>query len=273
MKHLVVCDRAGAIYRYRPERMNWAKAYVAKETNQEQRRGSLKAMLKGADVFVGLSTGNIVTDDMIRDMAHDPIVFALAVPTPEIEPAAARAGGAKVVATGRSDYPNTMDISLVFPGVFRGLLDCRARNIRLRTLLYAANALADMVRAGRAPRRLHRPPSVRLPGCASDRGGGGPRRGRGAAKRDLKSLPPTSRKRRALRLRRPPRPPMPSTRDEHKTFKEEAIELRRAPRRRARNSEQDPDSRSPHPEHALCSAGGARARRTSFAKTRPRCPS
>ena len=151
VKNLVVCDRAGAIYKYRPERMNWAKAYVAKETNPEGRRGSLAAMLKGADVFIGLSTGNIVTDDMIRSMAHDPIVFALAIPEPEIDPAAARAGGARVVATGRSDYANQMDVSLVFPGFFRGLLDARARNIRLRMLIYAAQALADMVK----PDELH----------------------------------------------------------------------------------------------------------------------
>ncbi len=151
VKHVVVCDRAGAIYRYRQERMNWAKSYIAKETNLEGRKGSLRAMLRGADVFVGLSTGNVVTDDMIREMNPDPIVFALSIPHPEIEPAAARAGGAKVIATGRSDYPNTMDISLVFPGVFRGLLDSRARNIRLRTLIYAAQALADMVK----PDELH----------------------------------------------------------------------------------------------------------------------
>lgn len=145
VKQLVVCDRAGAIYTYRAERMNWAKSYVAKETNQTRRQGSLDEMLRGADVFIGLSTGNIVTPDMIRSMAPDPIVFALAVPEPEISPALAREAGAKVVATGRSDYPNTMDVSLVFPGVFRGLLDARARDIRLRTLLYAARALADMV--------------------------------------------------------------------------------------------------------------------------------
>ncbi len=151
VRRLVVCDRAGAIYRYRPERMNWAKSYVAKETNHDRRQGSLATMLKNADVFVGLSTGDIVTDDMIRQMAHDPIVFALAVPQPEITPEAARAGGARIVATGRSDFANTMDVSLVFPGVFRGLLDSRAHNIRLRTLLYAARALADMVR----PDELH----------------------------------------------------------------------------------------------------------------------
>ena len=151
VRRLVVCDRAGAIYRYRPERMNWAKAYVAKETNLEQRKGSLASMLKGADVFIGLSTGDIVTDDMVREMASDPIVMPLAVPQPEILPDAARAGGARVIATGRSDYPNTMDVSLVFPGVFRGLLDSGSRNIRLRMLLYAARALADMVE----PDELH----------------------------------------------------------------------------------------------------------------------
>ncbi len=145
VRNLVVCDRAGAIYRYRPERMNWAKAYVAKETNVEQRSGSLREMLVGADVFIGLSTGDIVDEEMIRSMAADPIVLPLAVPHPEILPEAARAGGARVVATGRSDYPNTMDVSLVFPGFFRGLLDSGARNIRLRMMIYAAQALAGMV--------------------------------------------------------------------------------------------------------------------------------
>lgn len=151
VRKLVVCDRAGAIYRYRPERMNWAKSYVAKETNLDQRKGSLASMLKNADVFIGLSTGDIVTDDMIREMAPNPIVMPLAVPEPEIRPSAARSGGARVIATGRSDYPNTMDISLVFPGVFRGLLDSGSQNIRLRMLLASARALADMVQ----PDELH----------------------------------------------------------------------------------------------------------------------
>jgi malate dehydrogenase (oxaloacetate-decarboxylating) len=149
--NIVVCDRAGAIYKYRPERMNWAKSYVAKETNLEERRGSLADMLKGADALIGLSSDNIVTSEMIANMAPDPIVFALAIPTPEIDPEDARAGGARVIATGRSDFANTMDISLVFPGLFRGLLDCRARNIRLRTLIYAAKALSSMV----PPNQLH----------------------------------------------------------------------------------------------------------------------
>ncbi len=150
-KNVTVCDRAGAIYLYRPERMNWAKSYVAKETNLEGRHGSLSEMLEDADVFSGVSTGDIVTEEDIARMAPDAIVFALAIPTPEVDPAAAHAAGARVVATGRSDYANTMDISLVFPGVFRGLLDCRAHNIRLRTLVAAANALADMVK----PDELH----------------------------------------------------------------------------------------------------------------------
>ena len=147
VRDIVVCDRAGAIYPYRPERMNWAKVYLAKETNPEERKGSLADMLRGADVYIGVSTGDIVTGDMIATMAKDPIVFSLAVPTPEVSPADTRAAGAKVVATGRSDFPNMMDIALVFPGVFRGLLDSRARNIRLRTLVYAAEALAGMVPA------------------------------------------------------------------------------------------------------------------------------
>jgi malate dehydrogenase (oxaloacetate-decarboxylating) len=227
VKRLVVCDRAGAIYKYRPERMNWAKSYVAKETNQEGRRGSLQTMLKGADVFIGLSTGNIVTDDMIRSMADDPIVFALAVPEPEIDPAAARAGGARVVATGRSDYANAMDISLVFPGVFRGLLDSRARNIRLRTLIFAAHALAGMVR----PEELHADhivpslfdfrvaPAIAAAVVEATMAAG-------EAGRQVSPSEVAENTRRYVyegRLR----PPTPRTPGEQKTFREEAIELRR----------------------------------------------
>ena len=223
---LVLCDRAGAIYRYRPERMNWAKAYVAKETNQEGRSGPLSEMLKGADVFVGLSTGEIVTEEMVRSMASDPVVLALAVPVPEISPQAARAGGAKVVATGRSDYPNTMDISLVFPGVFRGLLDCRARNIRLRTLRYAAEALAAMVR----PDELHA--DFILPRTFDFRVAPAVAAAvvraaveSGEAGREVSPEAVAEKTRRFVyegRLL----PSRPSTRSESKTFREEAIELR-----------------------------------------------
>lgn len=147
VRDLIVCDRAGAIHQGRPHRMNWAKAYLAKETNPERRRGPLSEVLQGADVFIGLARGNIVTPEMIASMAPDPIVFALALPIPEIDPVLAKQAGAAVVATGRSDYSNMMDVSLVFPGVFRGLLDSGARNIRLRTLVYAAEALASLVPA------------------------------------------------------------------------------------------------------------------------------
>ncbi len=145
VRDIIVCDRAGAIYTGRPERMNWAKQYLAKETNVARRRGSLADMLRGADIFVGVSSEGILTPEMVASMAPDPIVVALSIPNPEIDPSLAKQAGAAVVATGRSDHPNMMDISLVFPGVFRGLLDSGGRNIRLRTLVYAAEALASLV--------------------------------------------------------------------------------------------------------------------------------
>jgi malate dehydrogenase (oxaloacetate-decarboxylating) len=226
VRDLVVCDRAGAVYKYRPQRMNWAKAYLAKETNLGGRRGSLAEMLVDADVFIGLSTGGIVSEEMVRAMAADPIVFALAVPEPEISPAAARAAGAKVVATGRSDYPNTMDVSLVFPGVFRGLLDGRSRNIRLRTLLYAAQALADIIQPDElhadyiVPRifdfRVAPAIAAAVVRAALEAGEAG---------RDIAPELVSERTRRYVyegRLL----PPKPSTRNEHRTFREEAIDLR-----------------------------------------------
>lgn len=145
VQNLIVCDRVGAIYNYRPEHMNWAKASVAKETNPDELKGTLEEIIVGADVFIGASTSDIVTAEMIRSMADDPVILAMAVPDPEIQPEIAQEAGAAVIATGRSDYPNTLDTSLVFPGVFRGLLDSGATNIRLRMLLAAARALADAV--------------------------------------------------------------------------------------------------------------------------------
>ena len=226
VRDLVVCDRAGALHKYRPERMNWAKAYLAKETNLAGRRGSLTQMLEGADVFIGLSTGGIVGEEMVRSMAPDAIVFALAVPEPEISPTAARAAGARVVATGRSDFPNTMDISLVFPGVFRGLLDSRARNIRLRTLLYAAQALADVIHPDElhadyiVPRifdfRVAPAVAAAVVRAALEAGEAG---------REIAPELVSERTRRFVyegRLL----PPKPSARGEHKTFREEAIDLR-----------------------------------------------
>ena len=148
-KEVIVCDRSGALVPYRTADMHWAKAYLAKETNLRRRTGSLAEMLVGADVFVGLSARNTLTPEMIRSMADDPIIFACAAPDPEIDPEEARKAGARVIATSRSDYPNQMDPALVFPGVFRGLLDARARNINMAILDGAARALADCVPANR----------------------------------------------------------------------------------------------------------------------------
>lgn len=148
-KEVIVCDRWGALYTYRPGAMNWAKSYVSKETNPDQRKGSLAEVLVGADVFVGLSAGNTLTAEMVGTMAEGAIVFALATPTPEISPEEARRGGARVIATSRSDYPNQLDIALVFPGIFRGLLDSRARDINMPILTGAAKALANCVHEDR----------------------------------------------------------------------------------------------------------------------------
>jgi len=155
VRKLIVCDRAGALHRYRASHMNWVKSEVARQTNPDNVSGSLAEVLKGADVFVGLSAANVLSPEMVASMAPDSIVFALAVPTPEIQPAEAKRAGAKIVATGRSDFPNQLDIALVFPGVLRGLLDAQARNVTTAVLLGAAKALADMVpEADRSPERI-----------------------------------------------------------------------------------------------------------------------
>ena len=154
-RQLIVCDSAGALHKYRASHMDWVKSEIARQTNPQNADGSLADVLKGADVFVGLSAANVVSPEMVSSMAQDAIVFALAVPTPEISPAEARRAGAKIVATGRSDFPNQMDIALVFPGVLRGLLDVQARNVTPAILLEAAKALAAVVpEADRSPERI-----------------------------------------------------------------------------------------------------------------------
>ncbi len=144
-RHIVVCDRAGAVHTYRPSDMNWVKAEIARQTNPENVDGPLAKAIIGADVFIGLSAPQILTPEMVSRMAADPILFALAVPTPEISPAEAKRAGAKIVATALCDYPNQLDIALVFPGVLRGLLDVQARNVTTQMLLAAADALAGLV--------------------------------------------------------------------------------------------------------------------------------
>lgn len=145
IKDITLCDRKGAIYEGRKEGMNSVKEKIAELTNQEHRKGSLADMLKGADVFIGVSAPKVVTEEMVRTMNRDAIIFACANPTPEIFPEEAKAGGAAVVATGRSDYPNQINNVLAFPGIFRGAFDVRAREINDAMKLAAAKALADLI--------------------------------------------------------------------------------------------------------------------------------
>ena len=144
-RHITMCDRRGAIYKGR-ENLNWVKEEMAEVTNLERRAGSLADMLVGADVFIGVSAPGMVTKEMVQTMNRDAIIFACANPTPEIFPDEAKAGGAKVVSTGRSDYPNQINNVLAFPGIFRGAFDVRASDINEPMKMAAAQALADLIR-------------------------------------------------------------------------------------------------------------------------------
>ena len=143
-KNITLCDRKGAIYAGR-DGLNWIKEEMAQVTNPAKQSGSLADVLVGADVFIGVSAPNSVTTDMVKTMNRDAIVFACANPTPEIFPDDAKAGGAAVVSTGRSDYPNQINNVLAFPGIFRGALDARASDINDAMKIAAAHALADLV--------------------------------------------------------------------------------------------------------------------------------
>ena len=145
IKNVVVCDRDGALYPYRPKGMSWAKWEIVKKTNPEKVKGGLVEVIKGADVFIGLSTGGVLTGDMVRTMAKDPVIFALATPTPEIMPEEARRAGARVMVFNRADFPNQSDVAMIFPGFFRGVLDSRSSNINSTMALAAAQALADCI--------------------------------------------------------------------------------------------------------------------------------
>lgn len=142
---VTLCDRSGAIYDGRPDHMNPAKEEIASITNPGKRKGTLAEVLKGADVFIGVSAPGMVSTEMIKTMNRDAIIFACANPTPEIFPEDAKAGGAAVVSTGRSDYPNQINNVLAFPGIFRGALDVRARDINDAMKIAAANALAGLI--------------------------------------------------------------------------------------------------------------------------------
>ena len=143
-KDVTLCDRQGAIYAGR-DGLNWIKEEIAQVTNLEKKAGSLADMLVGADVFIGVSAPNSVTTDMVKTMNKDAIIFACANPTPEIFPEDAKAGGAAVCSTGRSDYPNQINNVLVFPGVFRGALDARASDINDAMKIAAAHAIAGLI--------------------------------------------------------------------------------------------------------------------------------
>ena len=143
-KDITMCDRKGAIYKGR-EGLNWIKEEMAEKTNLGQKKGSLADMLVGADVFIGVSAPGQVTTEMVKTMNRDAIIFACANPTPEIFPEEAKAGGAKVISTGRSDYPNQINNVLSFPGIFRGTFDVRASDINEEMKVAAAEALASLV--------------------------------------------------------------------------------------------------------------------------------
>ena len=143
-KNVVMCDRAGAIYAGR-DGLNWIKAEMAQVTNLNKETGSLADVIKGADVFVGVSGPGTLTTEMVKTMAKDAVIFACANPTPEIFPDDAKAGGARVIATGRSDFPNQINNVLAFPGIFRGTFDVRAKDINEEMKMAAAQALADLI--------------------------------------------------------------------------------------------------------------------------------
>ena len=143
-KNITMCDRKGAIYKGR-DGLNWIKEEMAEVTNPEHKSGSLADMLVGADVFIGVSAPGMVTKEMVQTMNKDAIIFACANPTPEIFPDEAKAGGARVVSTGRSDYPNQINNVLAFPGIFRGAFDVRASDINEEMKIAASNALANLI--------------------------------------------------------------------------------------------------------------------------------
>lgn len=145
VKDVIMCDTKGAIYTGRPEGMNKSKDEIAKVTNLQMIKGSLADAMVGADVFIGVSAANTVTPEMVKTMAKDPIIFAMANPVPEIMPDLAKEAGAKVVGTGRSDMPNQVNNVSAFPGIFRGALDVRASQINEEMKLAAAYAIASLV--------------------------------------------------------------------------------------------------------------------------------
>src|ERR1043165_8220830 len=150
VKNLIGCDQHGAIYAGCAEHMNWVKDHFSRISNPNGERGSIHDIIKGADVFFGLSVPGVIDVEDVKRMANDPIIFAMANPTPEIMPEEVE-GIAAVMATGRSDYPNQINNVLCFPGIFRGALQCRASRINEEMKLAAAQAIAEII----TPEELH----------------------------------------------------------------------------------------------------------------------
>lgn len=142
---IIMCDSQGAIYDGRPRRMNKVKEIVAKQTNPKKLEGSLEDVIEGADVFIGVSVGGALTEAMVKKMNKDPIIFAMANPDPEILPNDAKKAGAKVIGTGRSDFPNQVNNVLAFPGIFRGALDVHATRINEKMKIAAVEAIAELI--------------------------------------------------------------------------------------------------------------------------------
>lgn len=145
VRDIIMCDSKGAIYEGRPFGMNKVKSEVAKYTNRDKAAGSLADVIKEADVFIGVSVEGALTKEMVQSMKKDPIIFAMANPNPEIMPADAKAAGAKVIGTGRSDFPNQVNNVLAFPGIFRGALDVRATHINEKMKQAAVHAIAGLI--------------------------------------------------------------------------------------------------------------------------------
>lgn len=144
-RDVTLCDRTGVLFKGREKGMNWIKTEMAEVTNPRGLKGALSEAMQGADVFIGVSAPGAVSSDMVRSMAKDPILFACANPTPEIFPDEAKSAGARVVSTGRSDYPNQINNVLAFPGIFRGAFDVRASDINEEMKVAAAQALAGLI--------------------------------------------------------------------------------------------------------------------------------
>ena len=145
VRDMIMCDSKGAIYEGRQHGMNDTKGYVANWTNKDKIDGSLEEVIKDADVFIGVSVTDLLTKDMVKSMADDPIIFAMANPNPEIKPDDAKEAGAKVIGTGRSDFPNQINNVLAFPGIFRGALDVEATHINEDMKKAAVEAIADLI--------------------------------------------------------------------------------------------------------------------------------